>query len=105
MTSRSDPSLRRVDLIRFVGGVLAGLIAAVLLGEAFSRISAPADLKAFLGESSPRSGAYRPDPDVGVAYRSLADFRAENAVRLRQLEKPGLPSRTWLWFGNSFVQA
>ncbi len=91
--------------MRFLGGLIAGFLSAILLGEFLSRISPPADLEPFLGENSSLAGVYRPDPELGVDYRSVADFRAENNGRLRQLGRPSLPRRTWLWFGNSFVQA
>jgi hypothetical protein len=61
-------------------------------------------LQPFLGEASPLSGIYRSDPDLGVDYRSVADFRAQYRDRLEQLEQGGRP-QTWAWFGNSFVQA
>lgn len=95
----------RAPSSRFVLGLFAGLAAALLLGESITRLSLPEDLKPFLGEDSPLTGVYRPDPDLGADYRSMDDFRAQYRDRLRQLEAPNRPQQTWAWFGNSFVQA
>ena len=89
---------------RSVAGVLTGFAGALLLGEMVTRICPPEDLKPFLGEASPLSGVYRSDAELGVDYRTPADFRAQYNDRLQELE--GSPRRrSWLWFGNSFVQA
>ena len=91
---------------RFFLGLVLGFVGAVLLGEGFTRLSAPDELQPFLGDASSLSGVYRPDPELGADYRSLADFRSEYADRLKELEQPPDQSpRLWAWFGNSFVQA
>jgi len=95
----------RSSLFRFCIGLVLGLAGALLLGELFSRFFPPADLQPFLGDVSKLTGIYRPDPAIAVAYRSVDDFRADYRDRLKELEIPGLPRRTWLWFGSSFVQA
>lgn len=91
--------------LRFLLGLLAGLAVAFLLGELITRLCLPEDVLPFLGEASPLTGVYRPVPQLGVDYRSVDDFRAQYRNRLRELEQPNRPKRTWAWFGNSFVQA
>lgn len=90
---------------RFCLGLALGFFAAVLLGELLTRLCSPDDLDHFLGDASPSTGIYRPDPELGADYRSLEAFRAEHSDRFRELEEPNQPHRTWLWLGNSFVQA
>ena len=97
--------MSRSSSLRFGIGLLAGLAAALSLGEIYSRRFPPADLQPFLGNASALTGIYRSDPKTGVAYRSLEDFRTEYRSRLTELEEPDQPARTWLWFGSSFVQA
>ena len=91
--------------LRFLLGLLAGFAGALLLGELITRLRLPEDLQPFLGEASPLTGVYRPDPELGADYRSVEDFREKYRDRLRELEEPNRPQRTWAWFGNSFVQA
>lgn len=90
---------------RFVAGLAAGFLLSLLLGEMITRLRSPDDLQPFLGENSSLTGIYRPDPDLGVDYRSLEDFRSLYTARLKELEDPRRPQRIWAWFGNSFVQA
>jgi hypothetical protein len=87
-----------------------GCAAAVLflggLAEAFLRLYPPQDVQPYLGESSPLTGIYVPDPDLGVAYRSWDAFAADNAPRLNPYLPFGKDTRpVWAMFGNSFVQA
>ena len=97
--------MNRLISLSFLVGVLIGCATAFLLGELITRISLPKDLEPFLAEASPRSGVYRVDPELGVDYRSVDDFRSEYRERLAQLDTSNQAHRTWAWFGNSFVQA
>ncbi len=101
----SDRSTPRPPRRRFVAGLAAGFLLSLLLGEIVIRLRLPDDLQPYLGEDSSRTGIYRPDPDLGVDYRSLEDFRSLYADRLKELEDPARPRRIWAWFGNSFAQA
>lgn len=98
-------SLIRKKSPRFALGLLVGFAFAVLLGELVVRLRLPDELQPFLGESSSLTGVYRNDPALGADYASVADFRAEYATRLTELETANEPKRVWAWFGNSFVQA
>ena len=91
--------------LRLLTGLVTGFAVSILLGETITRLRLPDDLQPFLGEASSLTGVYRPDPDLGADYRSLADFRAQYAARLKELEEPNRPRRVWAWFGNSFAQA
>ncbi|HEY4285191.1 MAG TPA: hypothetical protein VGM62_19175 [Chthoniobacterales bacterium] len=95
----------RPQRLRFFIGLIAGLAGALLLGELTTRLRPPEDLLLFLGDASPLTGMYRPDPELGADYRSVEDFRERYRERLRELEEPSRPKQTWAWFGNSFVQA
>ena len=100
-----DKVEKRRTRLRFVAGLVIGFALSILLGELITRLRLPDDLQPFLGEVSSLTGVYRPDPDLGADYRSLDDFRAHYAARLKELEEPSRPQRVWAWFGNSFVQA
>jgi hypothetical protein len=82
-----------------------GLFLILALAEGYLRLSPPTDLFPYLGEDSPLTGCYQPDPDLGADYRSFADFRQPYAVRLDELGALDSPQPTWALFGNSFVQA
>src|SRR5688572_9195792 len=93
---------------RFVLGLTLAVALLAGLAEVSLRLSPPTDLHPFLGEESPLSGPFKPDPDFGVAYRSRDAFLSENAGRVeRYLPLDGGSDGRPLWalFGNSFVQA
>jgi hypothetical protein len=92
----------------FVLGIALAWAALLGLAEAYLRLFPPRDLHPYLGEQSPRTGPFTPDPDFGVSYRSWEAFRADNAEHLTPyLPLCGNPDRrpVWAFFGNSFVQA
>lgn len=84
---------------------MAGLAVPLLLAEVYARVRPPSDILEYLGEKSSLSGDFRPDPVLGADYRSYAVFQRENAGRLAELGPLDSAQPTWLWFGNSFVQA
>lgn len=90
---------------RFYAGVLAGFVIPLLLAEFQARVRPPTDLQQYLGEASSLTGDYRSDPALGADYRSYADFQHDYNDRLRELGPIDSEQSTWLWFGNSFVQA
>ena len=90
---------------RFVVGLLLGVSLPLVAGEIYARARPPANLQQYLGDRSPMSGIYRPDPALRVAYVSPAAFRQQYDDRLRQLGSLSSSQPTWAWFGNSFVQA
>lgn len=81
------------------------LFTVLLVGEVFARLSLPPDIRQHFGAGPAQAGIYKPDPELGVDYRSYEDFRADNAARLAALGALDAPTPTWLFFGNSFVQA
>ncbi len=92
----------------FAVGWIAAATLVLTGGELFLRAVPPTELYAYLGESSPLTGPYVPDPTFGVTYRSWDVFSAENAEHLRDFgalsdSSGALP--IWAFFGNSFVQA
>ena len=91
--------------LRYALGFAAALIMVLALGEAYARLYTPNDVRAKLGDVPSGGGIYKPDPVLGADYRSYEDFRAENAGRLKQLGALDSPTPTWLFLGNSFVQA
>ncbi len=91
--------------IRFLFGLLAGLAVPLILGEAFVRHHPPADMQPFLGDSSNLTGGFRADPELGADYATFENFRADYSARLAALGALDDARPTWLWFGNSFVQA
>ena len=98
--------LTRAGWPRFiVGGCLA---VAFLFGvaEGYLRFFPPRDLHPYLGERSPLTGIYRPDPAFGVTYKSFDAFAADNAKGLKPwlpLENPPEPRPIWAMFGSSFT--
>src|SRR5262245_32448159 len=89
----------------FVLGLVSALAAVLLIGEAYARLSLPQDIRRHFGQGPAHNGIYRADPELSADYRSYEDFRADNAARLAELGALDAPIPTWLWFGNSFVQA
>src|ERR671937_775564 len=89
-------------------GALVTVLGLAGLGELYLRRFPPKDLQPYLGDESPLTGPFVPDPDFGVAYRSWAAFRDDNAERLGEylpLEHAADARPVWAFFGNSFVQA
>jgi len=86
-------------------GLCAAFAVVLALGEGYARLRLPADIRQHLGQSPAGSGIYKPDPVLGADYRSYEDFYAENSQRLSELGPVGSPLSTWLFSGNSFVQA
>ena len=96
---------RRMLRPRVAIGFVLGLLSLFIAGEFYARTWTPADVLEYLGENSPLSGPYRPDNELGADYISFDALQSTYADRFRELG-PLLSSRpTWLWFGNSFVQA
>jgi hypothetical protein len=89
----------------FALGVAIALPLSLLLGEAYSRLRLPNDIRDYLGGDPSRTGIYKPDPVLGADYRSYEHFHAENAARLAALGGLASARPTWLFLGNSFVQA
>jgi hypothetical protein len=87
----------------------AGFVAAfgivLVIGEAYARLAPPRDVREHFGLAAPKSGVYRSDPQLGADYRSFDDLRNEHAARLAELGPLKSATPTWLFFGNSFVQA
>jgi len=90
---------------RFVLGALLGVALPASVGELYARLNPPADLQLYLGDASPLTGIFRPDPILGADYGSFEAFRKIYSVRLGELGPLSSPQPTWVWFGNSFVQA
>jgi hypothetical protein len=88
---------------RFVIGVMIGLIIPLIFGEAYARLYPPAAIREYLGDDSPLRGIYRPDPVLGVGYRSIDDYRPLEAPPFAEIHPLNVP-RTWLFFGNSFAR-
>ncbi len=86
-------------------GMCAAFATVLGLGEGYARLRLPSDIRQYLGEHRSNNNIYRPDPVLGADYRSYEDFYAENLQRLTELGSIDSPSPTWLFFGNSFVQA
>src|SRR5262249_34844828 len=103
-------SLRRWP-IRSVAAFCAGLLLAVALplaaGELYLRAFPPEDFRLYLGESSPLTGPFRPDPAFGAQYRSWEAFKSDYHDRvwpyLPYIEGPSKPP-CWAMFANSIVQ-
>lgn len=91
--------------VAFGVGFVATLGAVLLIGEAYARLAPPKDVGEHIAPSAPKIGMYRPDPELGADYRSFDDLRGENAARLAELGPLDSAKPTWLFFGNSFVQA
>jgi len=90
----------------FIFGLFSSLAAVLIIGEGFARLSSPGDIrKAAFGQGSTQKCIYQLDPVLCADYRSYNDFHIENSVRLAELGEFNSPAPTWLFFGNSFVQA
>lgn len=87
---RSFENLPARRYFHFMIGLLLGLATPMAIGEAYVRAHPPNDILAYLGEASPLSGVYRPDPIIGADYRSPADFRDAYRVRLGACPGKGL---------------
>jgi hypothetical protein len=87
----------------FALGLLAGFLAPLVFGEVYVRLRPPPDLQEYLGEESPLSGIYLPDPKLIVRYASLADYKPSHAARFTEVQPFNSPEPTWLFFGNSFA--
>jgi hypothetical protein len=87
----------------FALGVLVGLLVPIVLAEAYVRLRPPADVQDYLGDASPLSGIYKPDPVLSVDYHSFGDFRALNAERFDGFGPLDSPRPTWAFFGPSFA--
>jgi hypothetical protein len=94
----------RASAVSFVSGLLGTTVAVLLLGEGYARFAPPNDFRHYV-EGDAKNAIYRADPVLGADYRSYQDFAAENARRLGELGPLDLPKPTWLFLGNSFVQA
>ena len=97
--------MRPQKIFRFVLGLLAGITVPLILAEAYVRYHPPTDMQPFLGDSSDLTGCYRADPEIGANYAAFEDFRTDYSARLAALGALDDARPTWLWFGNSFVQA
>jgi hypothetical protein len=91
--------------LSFGVGAVAALSVVLLIGEGYARLAPPKDVRAHFSSGGPKVGIYRPDPQLGADYRSFEELRKENAARLAELGPLDAPRPTWLFFGNSFVQA
>jgi hypothetical protein len=86
-------------------GFAAAFGVVLLIGEAYARLAPPRDVSEHFGQGAAKVGIYRSDPQLGADYRSFEEFRKENAARLAELGSLKSVTPTWLFFGNSFVQA
>lgn len=91
--------------LRFGIGLLVGLVGPLAAGELYARYQPPADVNLYLGDRSPLSGPFKPDPKLGADYRSFETLNADYQARFDELNAFRSQRPTWLWFGNSFVQA
>lgn len=96
--SRTTP-----ERLRFVAGLAFGLALPLLFAELVARFQPPQDLRLYRDDDT--TGIYRPDPVLRLDYHSFAGFEKENAMALQRLGALDDPRATWLFFGNSFVQA
>jgi hypothetical protein len=90
-----------------LGWALAATLLAAL-AEGYLRLSPPQELHPYLGEASPLTGTFVPDPDLGVTYSSWEGFCADNTPQIQQylpLEDQAHGRKVWAMFGNSFIQA
>lgn len=88
----------------FIGSLIAALLAVLLIGEAVARIELPKDIRLALGPDPRQPPIYKPDPQIGVDFRSFEDFSRHVGNSLTRLGPLDMPKRTWLMFGSSFVQ-
>jgi hypothetical protein len=89
--------------MRFAAGLVAGLVLPLLLGEAYLRIEPSERILTYLGDQSPLSGRYVPDPELGAGYQTLSDYRPFRGPDFAQMKSLNSPEPTWLFFGNSFA--
>jgi hypothetical protein len=101
ITTSSKANWRSVP---FFAGLIAALLAVLLIGEAVARIALPKDIRLAFGADPRQSPIYKPDPQIGVDFRSFEDFSRQVASSLNRLGPLDMPKRSWLMFGNSFVQ-
>ena len=95
---------RSSSQMRFAIGLLIGLAAPLGFAELVAHLQPRGELRAYVDDSS-LTGVYKPDPVLGADYRSYADFEKENAAALAKLGALDQQRPTWLFLGNSFVQA
>jgi hypothetical protein len=87
-------------------GLVLGLAVPLLLAEIYLRAYPPTDILPFLGDESPLTGSFRPDPVLGADYVSYESFQASHAAPLAALGPLDDPRRPiWAFFGNSFIRA
>ncbi len=98
-TFKSPVRLRLVFSIGFI----IGLLMPLLFGEAYIRFRPPIDLQNYLGDDSPLTGIYKPDAELGVDYRSIDEYRPDEAPRFSDINPLNTSNSTWLFFGNSFA--
>jgi len=97
---------RLVHRLKFAVGAVLAFVLFLTCGEIFLRFWPVPDLLPFLGDESPLTGPFSPDPDIAIAYRSYGAFRAANAPRVATFDPaPGDNRSVWALFGNSFVHA
>ncbi len=92
---------------QFLLGFLLAVALLVGLGETYLCLFPPTDYHAYLGEASPLTGPFVPDPEFGVAYRSWTELCTDYADRLREFgpfQTAADDRKIWAFFGNSFVQ-
>ncbi len=87
----------------FTAGFLIGLLLPLAFGEAYIRLRPPLSLQNYLGDASPLAGIYKPDPELGVDYRSIDDYLPNEAPRFSDIKPLNTSNPTWLFFGNSFA--
>jgi hypothetical protein len=105
MNAGTHPALeRRPRTLPFALGFAIALVAVLALGEAYAWLYPPSSVRENAGAAAQR-GLYKADPDLGADYRSFAEFHSENAQRLNELGALDAAVPTWLFLGNSFVQA
>lgn len=91
--------------LRFLLGMVLGVVGPLAAGEFYARYQPPADINLYLGDRSPLHGPFKPDPVLGADYRSFDDLRTDYSERLSEIDALRSARTSWLWFGNSFVQA
>jgi hypothetical protein len=89
----------------FALGFAGALCAAIMVAELHLRLWLPPDVREYFGDETAQDGIFRPDPLIGVDYRNYRAFADDNAQRLAALGPLDDSTPTWLFFGNSFVQA
>jgi len=104
--AQTIPTQNKADWrsLPFIGSLIASLVAVLLIGEAVARIALPKDIRLAFGADPRQPPIYKPDPQIGVDFRSFEDFRRNVESSLAPLGPLDSPKRTWLMFGSSFVQ-